>query len=439
VVKEIKIVDEQTMSMYFSEALNIDSAADISNYIVMDKNDENIELLDAEYTIDAADEEYVVTLKFEKKLNGTYTIEITGIEDMAAQPNVIAPKILAFEMKDVMGVDLKAITATTVEGEDSKPDYIYISFPEEMMTEGQYGVLNKENYLLSDDVGDTFERLEKEDTVSLMAGGNAVKITLDDNSIFDVDDSDFRISIGSVADKAGNRSQLFAATINPEPDAPVEATHFVAISTSVVEVTFDGIIRTAPTSGFRISKNGGTKASPASVKLRYEDTNEDGSNETIAALTLRSTQQLSNSDAEGILEVSIMENNIKSETSLYCEESLDNEVSDGIAPAITKIYQSGFGEITIDFDEDIEATNAGLASTDLVLRDKNSKILLAGVDYNVVIDSSSLAIILIGSYEDYTGRITVDTKDKVTYIYDEDGENARLKPYGTPKALILAE
>jgi hypothetical protein len=438
VVTNIKVVDDETLALYFSEALNVDTAVVLDNYLVRDDNDESVDVVNAEYSINTSKAEYVVTLKFDEKLNGDYLIEITGIKDMAAEPNVFTTKTFTFIMKDVIGVDLRAITATTVEGEDSKPDYIYVTFPEEMTTEGQYGILNRDNYLLSDNVGDTFDPLSDEDTISLMTGGvKAVKITLKDNENFEVDDADFRISIGRVADKAGNKSQLFAATINPAPDAPIAATSFVIVDTKTVEVTFDGIIKTASTSGFRISKNGGTAATPTAVNLRYKDTDEDGSEETIASLTLKSTQQLANSDAEGILEVSIMGNTLKSETSLYCDESLDNQVSDGIAPNIIGITQEGSGRIEISFDEDVTSTNAGLASTDLVIRDKNSRILVAGVDYSVTVNSSYLTVILMGSYDDYTGRITVDTKDTVTYIRDEDGEHAKLKAYGTPKALTL--
>ncbi|OGO78909.1 MAG: hypothetical protein A2Y23_00180 [Clostridiales bacterium GWB2_37_7] len=437
VVTDFKVKDEQTLALYFSEALNIDTAVDRNNYLIKDDNEDSIDVANADYSINADDAEYMVTLEFDEKLDGSYSIEITGIEDMAAEANVIATKLFTFEVKDETGIDLKAIQATTVEGSGSQPDYIYVTFPEEMMTEGQYGILNTENYLLSSNVGETFDPLTDEDTISLMTGKKTVKITLVDNDIFSVDDDDFRISIARVADKAGNKSTLFAATINPVPDTPVEAINFVAVDTKTVEVTFDGIIKSAPTNGFRISKNGGTRTTPAAVSLRYEDTDDDGSDETIASLTLKSSQQFADSDAQGILEVSIIENTVKSETLLYSDENLDNEVSDGIPPNIIEIDQSGAGRITIRFDEEIEVTNAGLASTDFVIRDKNSKTLVAGVDYNVSVNSSSLSIILTGDYEDYIGRITVDTKDKVTYIYDEDGENVKVKAYGTPKVLTL--
>jgi hypothetical protein len=437
VVTNIKVVNEETLSLYFSEALKVDTAADRSNYLVKDDNDESIDVISAEYTVNNVDSEYVVTLKFDEELNGDYTVEISDIKDMAAEPNTITTKVFSFEMKDVVGIDLRTITAKTVEGLDSKPDYIYVTFPEEMMAEGQYGVLNKDNYLLSENVGAEFDPLTAVDTISLMTGQKTVMITLKDNDIFSVDDDDFRISIGRVADKMGNKSSLFAANINPVPDTPVEASSFVVVDIKTVEVTFDGIIKAASTSGFRISKNGGTKANPAAVTLRYEDTDDDGTDETIASLTLKSTQQLVDSDAEGILEVSIMEKIIRSETSLYCDEDLDNEVSDGIAPNIIAIEQADAARITIRFDEDVDVTNAGLASTDLVIRDKNSNILVAGVDYDVTVNVSSITVVLTGDYDDYTGRITVDTKDKVTYIHDVDGTHAKLKAYGTPKILTL--
>jgi hypothetical protein len=436
VVTNIKVVNEETLSLYFSEALKVDTATDRSNYLVKDDDDDSIDVMNASYTVNA-DNEYVVTLEFNEKLNGTYTIEIADIKDMAAEPNIMTTKVFSFEMKDVVGIDLRTVTAKTVEGSDTKPDYIYVTFPEEMMTEGQYGVLNKENYLLSENIGEKFEPLAAVDTISLMTGQKTVMITLKDNDIFSVDDDDFRISIGRLADKAGNKSSLFAANINPVPDTPIEATSFVVVDTKTVEVTFDGIIKAASTSGFRISKNGGTKATPTSVTLRYEDTDEDGSDETIASLILKSTQQLVDSDAEGILEVSIMEKIIKSETSLFCDEDLDNEVSDGIAPNIVRIEQAGSGRIGIGFDEDVDVTNPGLASTDLIIRDKNSNILVAGVDFDVTVSDSSITVILTGSYDNYTGRVTIDTKDKVTYIYDTDGVHAKLKAYGTPKILTL--
>lgn len=435
-VTQVKVKDEQTLQLYFSESLNVDTVLDIDNYIVRTEKDEAVDISDIDYTVNASANEYIATLKFNDKLSGSYTLEISGIEDMAAEPNVIATKTFDFEVKDVAGIDLKAVTATTVEGTGTKPDYIYISFPEDMTIDGQYGILNEENYLLSNDAGDTFDPLTEDDTISLMTGERAIKITLKDNSTYEVDDDNFRISIGRLADKAGNKSALFAATINPSPDAPVEAVEFVIVDKATIEVTFNGIIKTAPTSGFRISKNGGTATAPSAVRLRYEDADNDGSNETIAALTLKSTQQMLNSDAEGVFELGIVANSVKSETSLYCEEDLNNAVSDGIAPNIIEIVQD-YGTIVINFDEDITVTNAGLASTDLVIRDKNSKILLAGVDYKVQVDSSSLTVILTGTYDGYTGRVTVDTKDNVTYIFDNDGEHVKLKAFGTPKALTL--
>jgi|GEM_PF-1870068 len=436
-VTSVKVENEQTLALYFSENINVDTAIDRSNYIVMDDNDKNVDIANADYVVKASSNEYIVKLIFEEKLSGTYTLEVSGIKDLAAEPNSFATKTFIVVVKDEAGIDLRAVTATTVEGSGSIPDYIYITFPEEMTTEGQYGILNKENYLLSNNEGDTFETLSSLDSVSLMTGTKTVKLTIKDNSDYDVDDDGFRVSIARVADKAGNKSALFAATINPTPDEPIAAISFVAVDTRTVEVTFDGRVKTAPTSGFRISKNGGTASAPTDVKLRYEDVDQDGNDETIASLTLKTSQQFTDSDAQGILEINIMAKTIRSETGLFCDESEDNAVTDGIPPTITDIEQTGSGRITISFDEDIAITNAGLGSTDLVIRDKNSKTLVAGVDYNITVDSSSLTIVLIGNYDDYTGRMTIDTKDKVMYIFDEDGEHAKLKAYGTPKALTL--
>lgn len=429
-VAEVEVDAQDSIKIYFTEGLDQATAEDKDNFIVKDSDGDEVTINTLAYT--NADDEYVVTMGFSSDLAGTYTVEIKDITDDALEVNTLVAVTESFLVEDSKGIDLSGVTAVTVEGTGSTADYIIVTFQESMATSGQYSVLDKDNYLLSADAGTTFAKLDSADTVALFGtGSKKVKITLKDNADFAVDDVNFRVAVARVADVVGNTSTMLSYTVDPAADtAPTAlAANYIAIDTKTLEITFEGVLTTVVADGFSITK--GAAGTAAAVSYKVEDVDSDDLDETVVTVTLKSAQQLDNSDATGVLTVNLVGSKLKSDTGKYVLAAGPVAVIDGIAPSLDTVEQTAADTIELTFDENVSVTNLNLAATDLVLTDADGDVLVAGLDYDLVegagaADDDTLYIDLINDYVGYEGDLEIDTKASVTYIFDQDGENTKL-------------
>lgn len=429
-ITKLEVEDEDEIIVYFNEALVQATAEDKDNYTVKDSDGEEVAINTLAYSV-TSDDEYIVTMTFNDDLSGNHTVEISNITDKALEANTITTVTKAFTVTDQTGITLSSTTAVTIEGSGSDSDFIIVTFPESMTTTGQYSILSKDNYLLSSDAGTSFAQLDSSDTIALFGNGaKKVKITLKDNSDYAVDHADFRLAVARVADATGNTSTMLSYTVDPTADSAPAASSFIAIDEKTVEVTFEGVLTTVVANAFSTTKAAAT-GTAAAISYKVEDVDNDDLDETVVTITLKAEQQLADSNATGILAMDIVASLLKSETGKFVGADLANAVVDGIAPNLVSLDQTAADTYELTFDENVSVTNLNLAATDLVITDEDNDILVAGLDYNVTegagaADDTTLYIVLAGDYAGYEGDLTIETKSTVTYIFDTDGENAKI-------------
>jgi hypothetical protein len=424
-VKSVTVDSEDTIIATFSEGVVEATAEDEDNYVI--KQAGVVVTTDFVATYNADD--YTATLVFDDVLDGAYTISFADITDDSINTNTIVPVTMAFTVKDVTGMDLTAITAEGIDG--TTTDTIIVRFPDDVGTVGTYSVLNKANYQVRL-AGGTLADLDSSDTVVLF-GTDAVKITIADETTI-ITDAD--ILVGRVADSNGNNSSLLSSPIIAVSVSTAPTITGVVMATyKTLEVTFNGVLNSAPVSGFTVKDTTEAAGNPAGVVLSK---NDDGF--TVATLTLKTPQQLS-SDAktdftDGTIKVGVVAGKLKADTGMYVVAvdvvAAGVAASDGIAPAFdTMAVQTLDNVFVINVTEGVTATNNALAATDLVIKDNDGTQLVAGVDFTVVVAGTTITVTFIGAdYTGYIGDLTFDTIAAPLYIYDATGEGDKLAANG---------
>jgi len=425
VVTKIEVTNEDIVKVYFSENVTEADAEDVDNYVVKQNGKEIDESFAATYDAD----DKMVTLDFSDDLDGAYTMEISNITDDAYVANEMAKVTVAFNVKDITGINLNEIEIEAVDGNTN--DTLIVRFPDDMAGTGLYSALNKANYQVSFDNGVTFDNLETADTIAFFNGNDTVKITIADEDAYAVETlaaaGNLEVMISRLADSDGNLSTKLGATVTAAQVTTPEIDTVKMTGYKTVEVTFDGVIVSAPADGFVISDdNNATTGTAASVSLAK---NKDGN--TVATLTLKSAQQLATkatSFTAGNVEVSIAANKVKADTGTFAAAAGANlraEATDGIKPVYDDMavaYAGGNAEITITFSEAIADVNETLAAFDLIVKDADGEELVAGVDYTTAIVGGNLVIVIedVADATDYT----VATKATVNYVKDAAGNKA---------------
>jgi len=449
-VTKIEVKDEDTVRVYFSEDLGDGEVAyededmidDPEDVFVIKKDGKEITTdFTAEYN---ADDNYVV-LEFEDTLDGDYTVEISEIFDDALVANEIAKVTLSFKVTDKTGLDYTEPGAVVVEAVDgTSADYIYVRFDDNMATSGVYSVVSKDNYqfefaTVNGDADDIYE-LDKADTIVTFNGNEAVKITIADEDMYDVEDGG-TVLLGRLADADGNVSKQLSVEETVVPAArPAIAADGVEMTTyKTIEVTFDRVITTATAGAFLITRdNNGTiaTAEAASVKL-VADEDADDNPITIAVLTLKSNTQLGDDDdtefaAGEEISVSIV-GTVKADTGMTADTTdlaNRNQVAvDGMAPQLitgsSNIVVVDADTFRLTFTEAIQ--DNGYEAFDLVVKNSDGEVLVANDDY--VIDSIVGAVMTItvdlGDDEEDLDNYTVASATSPKYIKDIEGNKLK--------------
>jgi hypothetical protein len=417
-VTKIDVKDEDTIRVYFSEGLGDGEVAYATSDVLDDEEDLFLIKKDGkEITVDFtatynADDDYV-TLQFDEKLDGAYTVEISEIYDDALVANEIAKVTLSFNVTDKTGLDYDVANAVIIEAVDGdSADYIYVRFDDNMATTGVYSVLSKDNYQFEfttkvDATADDIYELDKADTIVTFNGNDAVKITIADEDLYAVENGGVAL-LGRLADADNNVSQQLSAeeTIIAATEPVIVADGVEMTTYKTIEVTFDRVVTSAMASAFRIFHTvDGVVSSDvaASVKLvADEDVNENPI--TIAVLTLKSAQQLADDEdtefdlASGeTVSVSII-GSVKADTGMTADltdaDNILQVATDGMSPEYDAKAVVDANTFTLTFTEAIAATT--YAGFDLVVKDSDGETLVANDDYTVSIAGAVLTIDVLG-------------------------------------------
>lgn len=413
-ITNVEVAAQDSIVLHFSEGLDKASAETSGNYVVLDKNGDEVAFNTPVY--DATNDDYTVTLGFDSNLEGAYTVEVSNVADDSIDANEITTVTKAFTVADEVGPDLTALTGNVVavQGDDHTPSYIYVTYPEDMMTaSGQYSVLNKDNYMLSGN------DLASADKVELFSGKDRVKITIADGTTPVIGET---LSVARVADLSGNKSALLSRDVVVGNDVPPVVTAIRTIDKKTIEITVDQPLTSVVASGFLVSRDGGVTTHQLAGIQKYS-VNDD--NETVILGTLYSTQQDEDSAAVNV-QVSVVASKIKSETGKYMAAGATGIVAtDGFAPSIIAtdaIVYNNDNTISVKFDEALDATYAALYGSDLVVKNPDGDVLVNGVDYTTTVAGDTITVTLAAGYA--TGNYKIYSTPSITYIRDAAGNKA---------------
>ncbi|GEL78659.1 S-layer homology domain-containing protein [Tenuibacillus multivorans] len=421
---------QDQFTIEFNENLNEDSAEDLDNYTVLNSDDEEVELDDAELN------GKTVTITFEDDQIGEFTVVTEDIEDSAGNATANAEHDLT--MKNVAPLDV----SEDFEGKFYQTDAdgnvtITVDFNRQMNTEGNNSVLDLSKYQIGDVV------LDEIDDVSIKSvnSDQGVEINFDDEDYEDAveeaegteidfieNEGPVEVEISRVEDADGNRSDFtdtFEINNGLTNSIGAESVKVVDNDTIEVEFTdgltdFDGdefVVGYEGTDGFqKLDLSSVTQNELNKVTFRLAEDLTDGLNEVEApdtdiTLEVRTVDPSAETDVYKAVETE--DTHSEFGTGVLLDGS--TTVEDHIAPELNTDEDDYVADnvVTLTFTEDL-AHNNTFAETDLVLIDEDDNKLEAGTDYEVGTSDNTLVITVTNGY---TGELEISA-DGAEYIYD---------------------
>ena len=404
---ETETDDPYTIDIYFSE--DVLEWADEDNYVLLDSDDEEIDIDDVDYEV-TDDDEYIVTIEADEMLEGSYTIEISGLTDDSLLVNEMEEVTLAFTKVDENAPLLEDVEAEYVDNGDEL--VVYVMFEEDMATEGAYSILDPENYIIGG-----YEIDLDDDSIELFGGADAVKIVLDGKSIEDLDDEE--VEIARLADAEGNKTaDLYVSVTMTE----VEALEIIAVSTiddNHVEVVVDGKLVSVTADGF-IVEDADSSHEFAAVSYSY-DSDDD---ETTVIATIKSYEQMEYPD-ETPVAVYVVAEELEDDKGQYMAEQTFEDIEDGWAPSFDEdqfeddydYEMTTSDSLVLVFDEDMDEND--YLAADFVI-EVNGDELVAFTDFDVELDDDDELEITFYIDLEVDDDITIEVED-ADYVTDEAG------------------
>ncbi len=436
-IKETKIVDEKTIDIFFTEAIDATEANDASNYTFKDVDGVKVT---TGFTPTYVTADKKVTVVFDSKLTGgNYTVDINGMEDTSLAANAMIAVTLAFTITDKTPIDpatnagdvvITAVESTVANG----TDIIYVTYGEKMAVTGQYSVLEAGNYLLG-------TAALPDDTTLEMFGtsGKVVKISIPENATFNAQAVvGVNLTIGRVADLTGNTmiSLSYIEAVGPEVAPAV--TEVAQTDLNKITITVNKPLKVVLASGFTAGTGVNVREIAAIDSWLVNDDNE-----TVIKATLNDVNKTSSTDTSAIIaNFDVVANILVSETGvkmgladysgvivdarapkLIADNTTTTTVNEAVVDMGTALNNNKF---QINFTEALNtnAALAGLMAQDLVIvkvaADGTETALVAGIGYTTVVNGSSLEVTVTAG----TGDYKVKTNDAITYIKDASSNKA---------------
>lgn len=384
-------------------------------------------------------EKLTATLDLSAKLaGGVYTIDVSDAVDTSLSRNKMTAITIPFTVSDKTPIDLSKIEATVVDNAAAKEQYIYVTFNEAVATSGAYSALSKDNYLVNGTA------LASADKVELFGTDNKrVRITVkyrdDAPVVVTTDNAKKTLTVGRIADAAGNTNAALATNITIVNDAAPTSFTAKAIALNKLELVFGSELKTVTADGILVD---GSDADSTRTSVAAVDKVEVKDGKTYVTVTVKAGENLADKSAGELAKMSVEVVANKLET--ITGQKLGNivvaagSVTDGIAPELVSVDPVTLKRtadteavITVSFDEAL-ATVGALEATDFVVTDAKGKVYVAGVDYDVdnSKDKSKVEIKLTfgskAALDALNGtKFTVATKATVTYLKDAAGNKVK--------------
>ncbi len=279
-ISEPKVENEKTVILSFSEALRNQNNELFtkSNYELLDSKKSSTAI--GSVTYDSQKEQ--VTLRFNEKLSGEYTLVLKNIYDLAG--NALVDGGHSFSVQDMSIPDSSDWTAKVFYTTKSETDII-VFYNEPMSMTGNYSVLDKSNYRVN---GRDLSQLPNS-AVSIKAIDNqTVQITIatkaydgmdvvaDSNSGASSND----LTVGKVADVSGNVTETNENYIDLNEKSYVNVLGFRYIGNNQCEILLSEKVVDVDLSDFEVVRNG------KNYSLSDYFTSEDDEGRTIITVTI---------------------------------------------------------------------------------------------------------------------------------------------------------
>ncbi|MDR7869641.1 MAG: Ig-like domain-containing protein [Tissierellaceae bacterium] len=370
-VVAVDVKDGKEFTIAFSKDLNADSAKTNANYIIKNAEDK----VPAGYGLNAKGNPIVtpgydatkdeVTFNLVKSLpKGSYTLEITGIQDDSYIKNTIIPHVEAFEVGDTGKPSVSSSWLSEEQLSNGKwAQYIYVQFSEAVSTEGNGNALELVKYNYTDVVNGTNiadsrwvpvpEKatidLITEDTVRINLPSVDAKRVVKGVRVTLVSDLEDNFLEGLVGYQDVTNARAAITLLSAE-----------ATATDTIEATFSGRLTSISASDFLL------KAGAATRNVTLYDFEYDGA-ETIATFKLADNENV----AEDVYASESVKWNFATVDQAYIssqdtfgktlsEDETGKLIEDAIKPTINHdvamVVATGAQSFTVTFNENIDAS-----------------------------------------------------------------------------------
>lgn len=434
-ITELKVVNDKTLEVYFSEKVVSAQATTLANYVVTFGGAAAAAPASITY-FETADSVFARLAWTNSLPGGTYAIAIKNIHDVALTPNKMGDFAGTFNVTDVTPIDITQVKAALVTGVTN--DLIYVRYPEAMNSTA----LDKAMYMI---------RYSSSVTAALPAaatitafGANSYKITLPHDALLTTDGNTYLI-IGRVQDAAGNAvGQLsFNVQVLAEARPAVVAGTLHQTEANRLSVQFDKVLTRVERDAFFV-RIGATDYAAATV-----DSVVASGGKTMVTFALTgdcvtaikavsadyetNTSAIIGSGALATVQLHINGSYLESETGMTAANTnLTGTVVDKRVPVLTSITVENVGIVVyavLNFSEQITTTNAGFYAMDLNVRATETGALLqAGVDYITTVNAGKVRIEIVG--ESAMGYY-IGSKPTILYIQDMAGN--KITPFAQAK------
>jgi hypothetical protein len=352
-VKEVKVVDEDTITVEFTEDVDTTTAQKVANYVLTKTADGK----EVTTTFTATLAAKKVTLQFASKLSpASYTLAISGVKDIALTKNTMDGVVEAIEITDK--------TAPTISSaifvDDTANEYVYVTF-DGVMNADQ--VVDKANYQW----GASFAaktNLPTDATIALFGDASKVKITLPAGTA-----NPGNIYVAQIADANGNKMAGLLTEQTISADTAPKVTKIKTIALNKLELTVDMELSAIAASDILVRTTGGANVAVASATYANQSNGT-----SIITVVLNASEVLANEGAvPAIVEIN-GGGNIKSITGTAMVADADLTAApaialvdgttnvDGVAPKLIATNAI----TTIDSDADGQIDHIKVTYTELI-------------------------------------------------------------------------
>ncbi|MGG1614932.1 S-layer homology domain-containing protein [Paenibacillus phoenicis] len=296
---------DHILKVKFSEAVNSDdntTGKNKANYTIKDKDGKVVvgKGLDGNghpvkaITFNSDNDEAVIELsgKLDK---GTYTLEVSGVQDNAYVPNTILPVSTSFEVGDTSTFEISRFwveVQPTTNSSGKRDIYFYVTFSKPVATSGTGDATVAAKYNVDWLGGTNFEALPTDSYVELVTPETVKVVVPYTDKNVDKDTADLRVSL--IADQDGNfayENTGFVGAVHAEDyltDIGVVANGAVAIAKDKVKVKFAGKLVNVDANEFEVAS---TSVTGATYNLTLDSYSYDGGN-TVATFVIKEGEKL---------------------------------------------------------------------------------------------------------------------------------------------------